>query len=154
NPSMYFTVDPAGTVLSVNEFGAQQLGYTPAELVGQSRVVHEADQEAAREQLARCSENPGTVITTELRKVCRDGSIVWVREVARAVRDPEGKTVIFIVCEDINDLKRAEEQQRLLVAELDHRVKNVLASVAVIARRTSEGGGSKEDFIDALDSRI
>ena len=41
NPSMYFTVDAAGTVLSVNDFGAQQLGYTPAELVGQS--VHAGD---------------------------------------------------------------------------------------------------------------
>ena len=42
NPSMYFTVNTSGTVLSVNEFGARQLGYTPAELVGQSvfKVIH------------------------------------------------------------------------------------------------------------------
>ena len=34
NPCMYFTVDPAGIVLSVNKFGAQQLGCTSAELAG------------------------------------------------------------------------------------------------------------------------
>src|ERR1700686_2531249 len=36
NPTMYFMVDAAGTVLSVNPFGAEQLGYTVEELVGES----------------------------------------------------------------------------------------------------------------------
>jgi PAS domain S-box-containing protein len=152
NPSMYFTVDAAGMVLSVNEFGAQQLGYAPAELVGQSvlQVVHAEDREAALRHLARCAENPETVVTTELRKVHRDGSIMWVREVARAVRD----SGLLLVCEEITERKRAEDQQSLLIAELDHRVKNVLASVAAIARRTGERKGSMEDFIDTLDRRI
>jgi PAS domain S-box-containing protein len=35
NPSMYFTVDISGTVLSVNRFGAEQLGYTVQELLGE-----------------------------------------------------------------------------------------------------------------------
>src|SRR5262249_8983429 len=34
NPTMYFIVDAAGTVLSVNPFGAEQLGYPVNELVG------------------------------------------------------------------------------------------------------------------------
>jgi PAS domain S-box-containing protein len=152
NPSMYFTVDAGGMVLSVNEFGARQLGYAPAELVGQSvlKVIHAEDREAALRHLARCAGNPETVVTTELRKVHRDGSIIWVREVARAVRD----SGLLLVCEEITERKRAEEQQSLLIAELDHRVKNVLASVAAIARRTGERKGSMEDFIDRLDRRI
>jgi PAS domain-containing protein len=36
NPVMYFMVDATGTILSVNGFGAAQLGYTTAELVGKS----------------------------------------------------------------------------------------------------------------------
>ena len=156
NPSMYFTVDAAGTVLSVNDFGAQQLGYTPAELVGQSvmQVIHEDDREVARQHLASCADNPTTIARTELRKVRRDGSILWVSEVARAVRGLGGQTVLLVVCEDITDLKRAEQHQRRLVAELDHRVKNVLAGVVVVARRTSEKNGSTGDFIESLDRRI
>jgi PAS domain S-box-containing protein len=157
NPSMYFTVAICGTVLSVNEFGARQLGYTPAELVGQSvlRVVYEEDHELSRRHLASCAEDPEAVATTELRKVRRDGSVVWVREVARAVRgSAEQRTVLLIVCEDITERKRAESQQNLLVAELDHRVKNVLASVAVVAHRTAERSGSTSDFIEALDDRL
>jgi PAS domain S-box-containing protein len=157
NPSMYFTVDAAGTVLSVNEFGARQLGYKPADLVGQSvlQLIHEEDQEAARRHLASCTEKPGAVAATELRKVRRDGSIIWVRELARAIRNSAAKqTVLLIVCEEITKRKRAEAQQSVLVAELDHRVKNVLASVAVVARRTGERRVSIDDFIEALDHRL
>jgi PAS domain S-box-containing protein len=157
NPSMYFTVDTSGEVLSVNEFGARRLGCTPAQLVGRSvlELVHEDDREGARQHLAMCAENPGTVTTTELRKVHRDGSIMWVREVGRAVRDSaERRTVLLLVCEDITERKRAEEQQSLLVAELDHRVKNVLAGVAVVAMRTGERSGSTRDFIETLNHRL
>ena len=157
NPSMYFTVAASGTVLSVNEFGARQLGYKPVDLVGQSvlQLIHEEDQEAARRHLASCIERPGAVAATELRKVRRDGSIIWVRELTRALYNSAGKQpVLLIVCEEITMRKRAEEQQSVLVAELDHRVKNVLASVAVVARRTGERSASIDDFIEALDHRL
>jgi PAS domain S-box-containing protein len=110
NPSMYFTVDAAGLVLSVNQFGAQALGYTVGELVGQTvlKVIHEEDRGTARQQLALCACNPSMVVKGEIRKVRRDGSVLWVRESARAVRDYAGRTVSLIVCEDITELKRAE----------------------------------------------
>jgi PAS domain S-box-containing protein len=111
NPSMYFTVEPSGTVLSVNRFGARQLGYTPAELVGQSvfKAMHEEDREAARRHLASCAASPETVATTELRKLHRDGSIIWVRETARAISVSAGQQmVVLVVCEDITKRKKAE----------------------------------------------
>jgi PAS domain S-box-containing protein len=157
NPSMYFTVDASGTVLSVNEFGARQLGYTPAELVGQSvlEVVHEEDREAALRHLASCADGTGSVVAAELRKLHRDGSIVWVREVARAVRETAGqRTVLLLVCEEVTERKRAEEHQRLLVAELDHRVKNVLATVQAVAAHSMETSSSIEHFVAAFDGRI
>jgi two-component sensor histidine kinase/integral membrane sensor domain MASE1 len=50
--------------------------------------------------------------------------------------------------------KRAEEHQNLLVAELDHRVKNLLARVSAIATYTREGSSSIDDFSQALDRRL
>jgi PAS domain S-box-containing protein len=55
---------------------------------------------------------------------------------------------------DITERKRVEEQQRILVAELDHRVKNVLATVSAIVTQTLSTGSSLADFVTALDSRI
>jgi two-component sensor histidine kinase len=48
----------------------------------------------------------------------------------------------------------AEEQQRKLVAELDHRVKNVLATVQAIAAQTMQTSSSMEQFVAARDGRI
>jgi two-component sensor histidine kinase len=55
---------------------------------------------------------------------------------------------------DITERKRAEDQQRRLVAELDHRVKNVLATVQAVASHTMQASGSMEHFVTALDGRI
>jgi two-component sensor histidine kinase len=51
-------------------------------------------------------------------------------------------------------LRRSEQHQRLLVAELDHRVKNILAQVAGVATSTREGSRSLDDFILSLSGRI
>jgi PAS domain S-box-containing protein len=108
NPSMYFTVDAVGTVLSVNRFGAEQLGYAAAELVGQSvlKVFYDEDQDAVQRQLALCLQNLGQIAHWEFRKVRKDGSLLWVKEEARAVRDADGRPIVLIVCEDITDRKR------------------------------------------------
>jgi len=43
-------------------------------------------------------------------------------------------------------------RQDLLIAELDHRVKNVLARVAVIAMHTRQSGHEMDEFVQALDA--
>src|ERR1700719_2565876 len=61
NPVMYFMVDATGTILSVNGFGAAQLGYTTAELVGKSvlNIFLEEEREVVKDQLATCVEELG-----------------------------------------------------------------------------------------------
>ncbi len=128
NPSMYFTVDTEGTVLSVNRFGADQLGYTDDELVGQSvlRTFHDDDKEAVREQLSACVRNPAEVAQCEFRNVRKDGNLLWVKEAARAVRGPDGDTIVLIVCEDITERKRTEEALQEAREELESRVETQL----------------------------
>jgi NO-binding membrane sensor protein with MHYT domain/two-component sensor histidine kinase len=62
------------------------------------------------------------------------------------------RTAAFV--RDIAAARKAEEQQNLLVAELDHRVKNVLARVIVVAQRTRESSRSMDQFLDLFDGRI
>jgi PAS domain S-box-containing protein len=122
NPSMYFTVDPAGTVLSVNRFGAEQLGYSPAELVGRSvlEVFHPDDRAAVTQSMQECITTGPRLQQWEFRKVRKDGSVLWVKEAARAVRRADGSTVVLVVCEDITDQKRAEETRARLQADVQH----------------------------------
>ena len=117
NPTMFFIVDEEGTIESVNRYGAEYLGYTCEELAGKSvlTVVHPEDHELVQEHLAQCIRTPGQVCHWEFRKVRKDGSILWVRELARPMRNAtDGKIAVLIVCEDITDGKHAGETQSFL----------------------------------------
>jgi len=133
NPSMYFTVSVDGTILSVNRFGARQLGYEPEELIGGPvlAVVHEDDREFVRLELVKAfADSTDCLASLELRKKTKDGTVIWVRELLRIV--PSGRTgpVAFIVCKDISAHKQMEEALRRSYAELEHRVLERTADLA------------------------
>lgn len=110
NPAMYFMVDEAGTVLNVNTFGATQLGYTPAELIGVSvlKVFPEDDREVVRKCIGSCLTDIGQSRTWDIQKVKKDGSVLWVRENAKAMLWADDKPIVLIACEDITEQKRTE----------------------------------------------
>jgi PAS domain S-box-containing protein len=111
NPSMYFTVAQNGTILSVNQFGAQQLGYSVEELVGIPvlDLFLEEEKSLVQERFETCLRNPLDLFSWEFRKVRKDKSIVWVKEAARAVRNRSGEIEVLIVCEDISERKETEK---------------------------------------------
>lgn len=115
-PQMYLMVNPDNVVRLINRFGLMHLGYSAGEVIGQSvlRLFPDGDRAAAAAQLARCATAPEQVFQWELRKVRKDGSIIWVKQTARAVHEPDGTPVLLIVCEDITERKRAEERTHYL----------------------------------------
>ena len=131
NPTMYFIVDDAGTILTVNSFGADQLGYTINELIGQPvlNLFYEPDREAVQKHASECFERPGRTMRWEARKIRKDGKVLWVRETGNAVFLKK-RPFLLVVCEDITEQKHAqealqrseEERERLrhLEAELAH----------------------------------
>jgi len=124
NLSMYFTVDTSGLVVSVNSFGAEQLGYTPNELIGEPviDVFYEDDKEFVQKQIEDCLQNTYTAFTWELRKLKKNGSVIWVQEHARAVENEEGKIVVLIACDNITDRKTVEEEMKKIKGMLETRV--------------------------------
>jgi len=117
SPVMYFMVDPAGTVLAVNTFGAAQLGYSVSELVGQSvlKVFFPDDKAAAGKNLQLCVQTAGQQNKWEIRKVRKDGTLLWVRENAKAVRRSDGNLIVLIACEDISDHRRPRPARRYMM---------------------------------------
>lgn len=114
NPVMYFMVDSAEIVLSVNSFGAAQLGYSVDELLGRSvlTVFREDDRATVQRNVAACLDNIGQTRSWEIRKVRKDGSQIWVRENAKAVRRANDQQIVLIACEDITDRVQAENALR------------------------------------------
>ena len=55
---------------------------------------------------------------------------------------------------DITDIKEAEQRQRLLFDELNHRVKNTLAIVQALALQTLQTRPQPDEFADAFSDRL
>jgi PAS domain S-box-containing protein len=130
NPSMIFTLNAELTTISVNSLGASFMGYTQAELEGKSILVlsHYNDLSTVAEQLRWCLKNPCQVNRLQYQKVRKDGSLIWVLEAAWGVYDTHGTLNILVVCQDISDLKRAEEEIKTMNADLAARVAELEAS--------------------------
>ena len=128
NPTMYFIIDAAGAIVSVNAFGAEQLGYTVGELLGQSvlDVFYEPDRDSVQNHAKECFEQPGRTMRWEARKIRKDGSMLWVRETANAVV-LQKRPVLLVVCENITEQKRAEDAARRSEKELREIVETMPA---------------------------
>jgi PAS domain S-box-containing protein len=138
NPTMLFTLDPDGKVISANEFGARQLGYTSGELKGQSvlKVIYPEDHPRMVEQLQVCLKSPGEIFHWQLRKVKKDGSLIWVDEDARAMPGSAGELSVLVVCHDITMRKQIEHA----LQESEERYRNVVEDqTEFICRFTPDG---------------
>ena len=111
NPSIFLTMATNGILLSVNQYGAQQLGYKSEALIGSPEsVLHlEEDRTAVGKHLAACFERSDEVHRWETRFMCRDGSTLWMRATARVLEHEQGPAVLM-VCEDITDAYTLSQQ--------------------------------------------
>jgi len=83
------------------------------------------------------------------------GTIRWIETRSFIEYDQAGHAKRLVgVNIDITERKRAEEARKILNAELDHRVKNALATVTAVISHTREGSRSVTDFVAALEGRI
>lgn len=128
NPTMYFTVDTGGVVLSVNRFGAEHLGYQPQELIGGDvlSVFHPDDRKAVKRQLEECIAAGGEVLDWEFRKRKKNGETMWVKEAARTTEGADDATIVLIVCEDITERRRVEQELQQAREELERKVEKTL----------------------------
>jgi len=154
-----FTWDPGTGQSQRSQNASQCLGLesrTATQGMGKDFLarVHPDDRRCFAAQIkALRPENP--TYSTSFRFIRPDGRAMWLEETGRAEFDAAGRCLRLTgLTTDITDRKHAEEQQRLLVRELDHRVKNLLASIARVAQRTREGSNSIDEYLPALDGRI
>jgi len=136
---------------------AQMLGFDPEQPLTPRAFlerVHPDDRPRFQRHMRGVTPDDRSYAVT-FRFLRPDGREVWLAETAKAEFDPTGRPVrVSGLTHDITERKQAEAHQRMLTAELDHRVKNVLARVAVVAMQTREGNSSMDEFVTALNGRI
>jgi two-component system, chemotaxis family, CheB/CheR fusion protein len=117
--------------------------------------MHPDDLAALLPQLDAMLEGDATSYAFEYRLRHAEGHWVHVWDRGCIQRDAGGRAVRAVGSNsDITERKRNEERQSLLMAELDHRVRNILASITAITRQTRAEGRSIDDFVRILSGRI
>jgi PAS domain S-box-containing protein len=117
-------------------------------------MIPEEDRAQARATVAEAMAGSGR-FQHEHRIVRTDGGTIWVSSSGVVVRRPDGAPKRLIgVLQDITSRKIAEEQRETLVAELDHRVKNVLAAVQSLAAQSARKAPSLDGFLKTFAGRL
>lgn len=116
-----------------------------------SRVHPDDVGRAEREH--RAARKRGGPWSTQYRVIHPNAEVRWVSVYTQFSERPDGIYSTGIAV-DITEQKMLEQQQRLLVSELNHRVKNLLSVVQSIALQTFRPGGDPEEQRAAFESRL
>jgi two-component system CheB/CheR fusion protein len=152
-----FAIDRYGRVTDWRG-GAQAIfGYRSDEIEGgDGDILFTAEDRAAgipeQERNIAASAGRADDVRWYLRK---DGSGVFIEGVSTALHGESGEITGFLkIGRDATDRHRADERQNALLGELQHRVRNTIAVIRSIVRRTAAGSGSVEEMAAHLEGRI
>lgn len=132
-------------------------GWSAAEMVGRHfRVTFTPEDQAAGEPEREIATADRDGAAPDIRwHQRRDESRVFIHGSTTALGPDEGGVRRYLkIGQDVTDRKRGEEHERMLLAELQHRVRNTLSVVRSIARRTAHNSSSLEDMAAHLEGRI
>jgi PAS domain S-box-containing protein len=117
--------------------------------------IHPDDRERIKASIYAVIDGGAEHWVDEYRFLRADGSYAAILDRGYVMRDAKGHAVRMIgAMLDISERKRAEEHQRLLTGELQHRVKNTLAMVQAIANQTLRNATSLQEAREAFQARL
>ncbi len=152
------TISERGIIESVNPEAERLFGYQRAELVGHNvnLLMPSPDRERHDGYLARYLRTGEARIIGIGREVTgrrKDGSEVPLF-LSIGEFSLEGERRFTGILRDITERKRSEERQVLLMAEIDHRAKNLLASIQAMVLLTKPHARSVSEYADTLIGRL
>jgi len=150
-------LDANGCIVEVNAGAVETSGVTRESLIGTPMVeapwwrVTPDVKKRMGEIIARCL--AGETIRCDLKYAAGNDEVRWVDFQAAPIKSESGQvTAVVPSGVDITDRKRAEEQVRILMMEVNHRAKNMLGLVLSIARQTS--ATNFQEFMARFSERI
>ena len=157
-PSGMIMTDAGGHIVMINAHAERLLGYRRDELVGQRierlvpkrfRAQHPALRSAYIDEAKARPMGAGR----DLFALHKDGSEIPVEIGLSPLLTSKGMMALAAVV-DISSRKEAESHRELLIAELNHRVKNTLAVIQGIANQTFKGERASPEAKEAFEGRI
>ncbi|MGZ8369534.1 MAG: sensor histidine kinase [Caulobacteraceae bacterium] len=156
-PAMLWMGDEAGKCLFLNKAQRQFWGvrFSDLETFSWAETLHPDDAETVYSAFNEGMANRSSFACEARYRRASDGDWRWLRTQAQPRFDADRQFVGMIgVNTDVTDEKVAQIRQQLLMEELNHRVKNSLASVISIARQTARSATDTDSFVNTFIERI
>jgi len=148
--------DLNSVITSWNQAAERMFGYSAEEAIGQSILMlipeHLQGEETEIIARVRSGDRVASFETTRRRK---DGSLIAVSLTVSPIRSSDGEIVgASKIARDISGAKESERRIRLLMREVNHRVKNQFAVILSMVRETSKRSANPGEFEELIRSRI
>jgi PAS domain S-box-containing protein len=140
--------------------GAERIfGWTASEVLGKHPnewpIVYHEDAEGVAKVIERLHRGVESRNLWLNRNTTKSGEVIWCQWYNSVLFDPDGRVnSIHSLAQDVTDRQRSAERQRLLMLELDHRVKNNLTTVMGIAQQTLSASATLGEFGEAFMGRV
>jgi PAS domain S-box-containing protein len=152
-----FRTDAAGHCTYVNARGLAQIGMTHAQALGDGWIagLHPDDRERVAAQWHHTVAHREHWRGYAYRMVDQQGHVTWVESSANPIIGPDGTLHGYIgINKDITELRRAKQRESVMVEELNHRVKNAMATVVGLATATARNSATVAEFMATFAGRI
>ncbi len=151
------TMNIDGQITSWNAGAQQILGYHEAEVLGRSGdIVFTADDRAeGRFTLELCRAVEAGRAANDRWHLRRDGTRFWASGLMMPLQGPDGQPEGFLnILRDRTEVRAEAERRELMMAEMNHRVKNTLAVVQTVAAQAGRHAVTVQDFTAAFGPRL
>jgi PAS domain S-box-containing protein len=148
--------DLTGRFELVNERYCEITGYSRDELLGMrmQEITHPEDLPHNVELFRRVTAE-GVPFVIEKRYLRKDGSAIWVNNTVSLTRDNSDRPQhVVAISLDISERKQAQEQQRLLLREMNHRIKNLFALAGGVVTLSARSAETPNDLAEAVRERL
>ncbi len=145
-----------GVVTSWNDAAERIFGHTAQEMIGQSiRKIIPAHLQSEEDDILARLRGGERIDHFETQRQAKDGRLIDISITVSPVRDKKGVLVgASKVARDITEKKQNEKLQDLLFHELNHRVKNSLATIQALARQSMRQAADPRAFVESFTGRV
>jgi two-component system CheB/CheR fusion protein len=147
--------DLDGIITSWNAGAETLYGFSASKAIGQSiSLLAEALPEDWARVRARLEQGE-QIARLESAKTVKKGHSIAVSVTISPIRDADGQiSGASVVARNISERRAAEQKTNLLLGELDHRVKNILAIVSAVVSQTVKTSTTPEAFAAEVEGRV
>lgn len=149
------SIAPDDTVRTWNPGSEALFGYHADEIIGQPSSILYPEGEHAEYDEIYAELRLGNSVRRDAVRRRKDGTLVNVNINIAPMHAPDGtRTGFSAIIRDISDRKEHEEHLRLVMRELSHRSKNLLAVIQAMARQTARSSTDLEEFERSYSQRL